>query len=51
LLFGRLLFAGLSLKSGQAPAQLSDARLELGLLDQALRIAVDQAIDRTPRLA
>jgi len=41
-------FAGFGLKSGQAPAQLSDARLELGLLDQALRIAVDQTADRTP---
>ena len=43
-----MLFASFGLKSGQAPPQLSDARLELGFLDQALRIAVDQAVDRTP---
>jgi hypothetical protein len=48
LLFGGLLCAGFGLKSGRAPAQLSNARLELGLFDQALRVAVDQATDRTP---
>src|SRR3954453_8000839 len=48
LLFGPLLLAGLGFKSGQAPTQLSDARFELGFLDQALRIAVDQAVNRTP---
>ena len=48
LLFGGLLFAGFGLKSGQAPAQFSKARLKLGLFDQSLRIAVDQAADRTP---
>ena len=42
------MFAGFGLKSGHTPAQLSKARLELGLFDQSLRIAVDQAADRTP---
>jgi hypothetical protein len=46
LLFGSLLFSDVSLKSGCAPAQVSDPRLELGLLDQTLGIAVDQAADR-----
>ncbi len=46
LLFGGLLFSDFGFKSGCAPAQVSDPRLELGLFDQALGIAVDQAVDR-----
>src|SRR3712207_8965326 len=42
LLFGDLLCAGFSLKSGGTPAQVSNPRLELGFVDQALSIAVDQ---------
>ena len=46
LLFGGLLVSDFGLKSGCAPAQVSDPRLELGLFDQAIGIAVDQAADR-----
>src|SRR3712207_8245241 len=46
LLFRGLLCAGLGLKSGGTPAQVSNPRLELGFVDQALSIAVDQAANR-----
>ena len=42
--------AGLSLEPRRAPAQLRDTRLELGLFDQSLGVAVDEAVGRTTRL-
>ena len=49
LLLGGLLGTGFSFKPCRAPAQVSDARFELWLLNQPLGIAVDQATDRTAR--
>ena len=49
LLLSGLLGIDLSLKPCRAPAQVSDARFELWLLNQPLGIAVDQATDRTAR--
>ena len=50
LLIGFLLGLGFSFQPGCPPAQLGQARLELRLLDQSLRVAVDQPLDRTARL-
>ena len=41
--------APLLLQARQAPPQPSDTRLELGLLDQALGVAVDQPADPAPQ--
>ena len=48
-LLSGLLSIDLRLKPCRTPAQVSDARLKLWLLDQPLGIAVDQATDRTAR--
>ncbi|EIM31251.1 hypothetical protein U0023_26560 (plasmid) [Microvirga lotononidis] len=50
LLSGLLLGLGFGFQPGCPAAQLSEARFELGLLDQALRVAVDQPLDGAARL-
>jgi hypothetical protein len=49
LLLSGLLGTSLGLKPCRAPAQISDARLKLGLLNQPFGIAVDQAPDCAAR--
>src|SRR3954452_11354640 len=49
LLLSGLLSIDLRLKPCRTPAQVSDARLKLWLLNQPLGIAVDQATDRAAR--
>ena len=50
LLIGFLLGLGFSFQPGCPAAQRGQARLEFGLLDQPLRVAVDQSLDRAARL-
>jgi hypothetical protein len=50
LLSGLLLGLGFGFQPGRPAAQLSEARFELRLLDQALRVAVDQPLDGAARL-
>ena len=50
LLSGLPLGLGFGFQPGRPAAQLSETRLELRLLDQALRVAVDQPLDGAVRL-